>query len=509
MEIRLCPSERRLKKFQETDPFLLLVGSLDGRLEPRPCTVFLSLSLSVYRVPTAMFAARVASSLVERFKETVALKIQSGDTTRDQALSKTLEGLRLASVHAADAILEQLLEWRVEALDACASGRVSARSSHGAVLRSRLVIEAFFMDAAKCVVQSSSTTSCTIQKHVREELEELAFNWILNADRYVGDYGEGFGHVGLAGHGHGHGRGPGRGHGHGPGHGHGHGHAAGGDSIGLKDKVVLSASQLLGELSYASYESLGSIQGRFLEEFGQRIAEKDASSPARQEAYDLCHAMRFVKLRGDTVENLRASIRFLDAVFPLRHVAPEKKSRPQQALCDLLTTILSPLADAGGEAGEESRESAAAIVSPQTFGAMCGDQALQREWFSKLRFVRTELTRWVAKQSKQGMAAYPAITVLTCVEDESVLMTTIDGLIETLNRQVREKNRATCSMGLLCLARGVSCFLRRVGPRSDQERPASGVGRATGNAWDELLQLTLQLAGQPTLADPRQLEQAG
>jgi len=426
-----------------------------------------------------MFAARVASSLVERFKETVALKIQSGDTTRDQALSKTLEGLRLASVHAADAILEQLLEWRVEALDASASGRVSARSSHGAVLRSRLVIEAFFMDAAKCVVQSSSTTSSTIQKHVREELEELAFNWILNADRYVGDYGVGVGHVGLAGHVHVHVHGHGHGHGHV--HGHGHGHAAGGDSIALKDKVVLSASQLLGELSYASYESLGSIQGRFLEEFGQRIAEKDASSPARQEAYDLCHAMRFVKLRGDTVENLRASIRFLDAVFPLRHVAPEKKSRPQQALCDLLTTILSPLADIGGEAGEESRDSAA-IVSPQTFGAMCGDQALQREWFSKLRFVRTELTRWVAKQSKQGMAAYPAITVLTCVEDESVLMTTIDGLIETLNRQVREKNRATCSMGLLCLARAISCFLRRVGPRSDQERLASWVGRATGNA---------------------------
>jgi len=34
-------------------------------------------------------------------------------------------------------------------------------------------------------------------------------------------------------------------------------------------------------------------------------------------------------------------------------------------------------------------------------------------------------------------------------------------------------------------------------------------GRATGNAWDELLQLTLQLAGQPALAGPRQPEQAG
>jgi DNA polymerase-3 subunit delta len=34
-------------------------------------------------------------------------------------------------------------------------------------------------------------------------------------------------------------------------------------------------------------------------------------------------------------------------------------------------------------------------------------------------------------------------------------------------------------------------------------------GRAAGNAWDELLQLTLQLAGQPALAGPPGLEQAG
>lgn len=34
-------------------------------------------------------------------------------------------------------------------------------------------------------------------------------------------------------------------------------------------------------------------------------------------------------------------------------------------------------------------------------------------------------------------------------------------------------------------------------------------GRAAGNAWDELLQLILQLAGQPALAGPRRLEQAG
>ncbi|MGD2113069.1 MAG: DNA polymerase III subunit delta, partial [Gammaproteobacteria bacterium] len=34
-------------------------------------------------------------------------------------------------------------------------------------------------------------------------------------------------------------------------------------------------------------------------------------------------------------------------------------------------------------------------------------------------------------------------------------------------------------------------------------------GRAAGNAWDELLQLILQLAGQQVLAGPQPLEQAG
>jgi DNA polymerase-3 subunit delta len=33
-------------------------------------------------------------------------------------------------------------------------------------------------------------------------------------------------------------------------------------------------------------------------------------------------------------------------------------------------------------------------------------------------------------------------------------------------------------------------------------------GQAAGNAWSELLQLTLQLAGQPTLAEPEEPEQA-
>ena len=44
---------------------------------------------------------------------------------------------------------------------------------------------------------------------------------------------------------------------------------------------------------------------------------------------------------------LAASLNFLDRCHPLKHVAPDKKSRVQQAICDMLTSVLQPLADEG------------------------------------------------------------------------------------------------------------------------------------------------------------------
>jgi hypothetical protein len=44
---------------------------------------------------------------------------------------------------------------------------------------------------------------------------------------------------------------------------------------------------------------------------------------------------------------LKAAIVFLERVHPLKHVAADKKSRLQQAICDMLTYILQPLADGG------------------------------------------------------------------------------------------------------------------------------------------------------------------
>lgn len=108
-------------------------------------------------------------------------------------------------------------------------------------------------------------------------------------------------------------------------------------------QVVLAASQMLGALSPLR---LASITQRWAAELGKLI-RADASSPARQLLYDLCHGMRFVRLAGGTPAQLEASAEFLRVAHPLTHVAPDKKSRVQQAICDMLAGVLQPLADGG------------------------------------------------------------------------------------------------------------------------------------------------------------------
>ena len=147
-------------------------------------------------------------------------------------------------------------------------------------------------------------------------------------------------------------------------------------------QVVLGSSKLLGCISSIQ---LDSIAERFLAESGARL-RADASSPQRFELFALCHGLRFVRLRGDTPAQVRlpwveagwclggearavwgctwlglrrvatveplpaspqleASINFLERVHPLKSVAPQKKSRVQQAICDMLACVLQPLAD--------------------------------------------------------------------------------------------------------------------------------------------------------------------
>ncbi|KAH7623253.1 hypothetical protein Ndes2526B_g01675 [Nannochloris sp. 'desiccata'] len=363
------------------------------------------------------FAASVADALLYQFKEYARVALDNGDFVVDASYEKVLQGLQVAAPQAGIAVLDKLLTWRSDSLREVGSSRATTDST--VVLRRRLIVEALFLEAALRLV---SGDPFSVPLPTIRELENLGFDWVLNGEKYVD------------------GRTP--------------------DLVRLRDRVALGASQLLGKLSAVS---LDSITDRFLKELALRI-KAEANSPLRQELYTLCHGLRFLRLHGDNPRQLRSATNFLENIFPLKHVAPDKKSRLQQAIADMMTSVLAPLADDS---------------NPETFGSGC-DPALRKQWFATVALLRTELLRWTTKQAKQIGSGLPAVAVLTCLQEESALVASIDSFVELLHKQLKDKKNA--NMALLCLVRCVSCFLRRLRDRSDTERLTKWVARSVGPA---------------------------
>ena len=190
-------------------------------------------------------------------------------------------------------MLRQLVDWRQNLLPSVGRTDILA-------LKRRLLIEALFLEAVLHLVQTDWTI---LDEEQANDLENLTVDWVLNAERNAD-----FRYAEL--------------------------HR-------VRDRVLLAAAQVLGALSPLR---LASITNRFLKEVGARI-KADANSATRQEIYNLCYGMRFVRLHADSPAQLAASTNFLDRVHPLKHVAPDKKSRLQQAICDMLTSVLQPLVD--------------------------------------------------------------------------------------------------------------------------------------------------------------------
>jgi len=250
-----------------------------------------------------------------------------------------------------------------------------------------------------------------------EELEKMAFDWILNGLYKVDDVYS--------------------------------------TLIDLRERTMLAAAHIVGRLSTVR---LYNLTERFQREMSARIKAPDAS-PQRLELYNLCQGMRFIQLSDATTEQLAASKFFLDRMYPLKYVAPDKKSRLQQAVCEMLTSILQPLAD--------KRDA-------DTFGANC-DPAARKEWQTQVAATRTGLLSW-SKQAKQVPFAFPAVAVLTCLELQANLVSAIDSLIDQLHKQLKERKQA--SMSTLCLTRCMACGLRRCSAQMDHARLRGWVDRA-------------------------------
>lgn len=203
-----------------------------------------------------------------------------------------------------------------------------------------------------------------------------------------------------------------------------------------------------------------SIRDRFLRELSLRL-QADSNSPQRSELVSLTAGMRFVKLSSDSPAQLGASIAFLEAAHPLKHVASDKKSRVQQAVCDMLSSILQPLVDEG---------------DPGKFG-QGSDNNLIARWFTSVSAIRGDVMKWALKQSKQVTSAFPLLAALVCAEGDATFVGVVDGFVDHLHKQLRDRKNA--SLAILCLTRCVHCYCRRVRPVSTEAALAKWVARAS------------------------------
>ena len=137
--------------------------------------------------------------------------------------------------------------------------------------------------------------------------------------------------------------------------------------------------------------------------------------------------------------------------------------------------------------------------------------------------LRTDLLKWASKQSKQVPAGLPVVAVLTCMEQESQMIQSIDSFVDQLHKQIKVRRLAcmlafasraagagavTCvcidpgpltapharpalpllqdkknaSMAMLCLCRCVWCFLRRMGGRGGPTQLRVWVDRSVSPA---------------------------
>lgn len=131
------------------------------------------------------------------------------------------------------------------------------------------------------------------------------------------------------------------------------------------------------------------------------------------------------------------------------------------------------------------------------FGEYC-DAGGRKQWFITVAVLRSDLYKWASKQSKHVGHAFPAIAALTCLEEHVQLPQAMDAFVELLHRQLKDKKAA--SMAMLCLARCVSCYLRRMAERQDGVHLTKWVARSVGPVVQGMVRGALLAPEQQELA---------
>ncbi|KAK9829934.1 hypothetical protein WJX72_008722 [[Myrmecia] bisecta] len=365
--------------------------------------------------PSQAFLPTVADTLLLQFKALAKLRLDAaspqdrGEAGGEPVYEKVLAGLHLVACQAATPLLDALLNWRKESLAQAARAGLEAM-----VLRKRLAVEKVFLETSSQLV-GPGTSGLTDRQS--DALERLAFDWILNAEKYVESK-----HTDLS---------------------------------RAREKVTSLAAEIIGALSRTR---LAPISARFFKELEARL-RVDASA-ARQEILQMCEGMRHVRLQVSNDVEVLAACDFLLHAHPLKHVAPVRKSQVQHALCEMLTSILAANVRA------DQPRSVASNLSPEVV----------RGWYDLTSQLRAELAAWTAKQSKHAAVAYPLLTLLVCLEEDVLFTSHVDPLVDTLHRQLKDKLLRTLILG--CLLQCISTFTYRHATMP-RDRMAKWLTRAT------------------------------
>ncbi|KAL4652664.1 hypothetical protein ACB092_01G248000 [Castanea dentata] len=362
-------------------------------------------------------AKLIVDALLQRFLPLARRRIetaqaQDGQYLRpsDPAYEQVLDSLAMIARHTPVPLLEALLKWR--------ESESPKGANDASTFQRKLAVECIFCSACIRFVE------CCPQEGLTEKLwsglENFVFDWLINADRVVSQVE----YPSL---------------------------------VDLRGLLLDLVAQLLGALSRIRFSS---VTERFFMELNTRRID---TSVARSETLSIINGMRYLKLGVKTEGGLNASASFVAKANPLNRAPHKRKSELHHALCNMLSSILAPLADGGkGQWPPPGVDAALSL------------------WYEAVGRIRLQLMHWMDKQSKHFAVGYPLVTLLLCLGDPQIFHNNLSPHMEQLYKHLRDKNHRY--MALDCLHRVLRFYLS-----------VHAANQATNRIWDYLDSVTSQL----------------
>ncbi|XP_077229196.1 ARM repeat superfamily protein isoform X2 [Tasmannia lanceolata] len=399
-------------------------------------------------------AKLIVDALLQRFLPLARRRIetaqaQDGQYLRpsDPAYEQVLDSLAMVARHTPVPLLEALLRWR--------ESESPKGANDASTFQKKLAVECIFCSACirfvECCppeglygfyicfnqiwislyenmalllflfsVLKFSLSFFRVAEKLWSGLENFVFDWLINADRVVSqvDYPS---------------------------------------LVDLRGLLLDLVAQLLGALSLIRFSV---VTERFFMELNTRRID---TSAARSETLSIINGMRYLKLGVKTEGGLNASASFVAKANPLNRTPHKRKSELHHALCNMLSSILAPLADGGKSQWPPSGVDPALTL-----------------WYEAVARIRGQLMHWMEKQSKHIAVGYPLVTLLLCLGDPQTFNNNFSFHMEHLYKHLRDKNHR--SMALDCLHRVVRFYLNVYADYQPRNR-----------VWDYLDSVTSQL----------------